>query len=116
VSQAPTNFGPIAFTLTQPTAGKAVLRLEPAFTTAPKEIVVHLPWFVELHSATADGKVIQPSGGALLVAPGVKEIQLGWTIKANLPPLSYARTVADYKAEYARRYQFLMHGERVAKP
>jgi hypothetical protein len=115
VRQAPTNFGPIAFTLTQPAAGEAVLRLEPAFTAAPSQIVIHLPWFVDLSTATADGKPIQPVHGALAVSPGVKEIHLHWSVKANTPSLSYARAVEDYKAEYARRYQLLMHGEP-AKP
>ncbi len=112
VRQAPTNFGPIAFTLIQPAAGEAILHLDPAFTAPPKQIVVHLPWFVDLTSATADGKAIQPSNGALAVSAGVKEIDLHWTVKANTPALSYAQTVDDYKAEYARRYQQLMHGEK----
>jgi hypothetical protein len=29
--------------------------------------------------------------------------------------MSYEHAVADYKAEYARRYQVLMHGEPAAK-
>ena len=116
VRQAPTNFGPIAFTLTQPANGEAVLQLEPAFTAAPRQIVVHLPWFVDLTSATADGKAIQPAHGALTVAAGVKEIRLHWTVKPKTPPLSYARAVEEYKSEYARRYQILMHGEPAAKP
>jgi hypothetical protein len=33
-----------------------------------------------------------------------------WTVKPNTPQMSYDRAVADYKAEYARRYQTLMHG------
>ncbi len=33
----------------------------------------------------------------------------------NAPHMSYQRAVADYKAEYARRYQVLMHGETATK-
>jgi hypothetical protein len=116
VRQAPTNFGPIAFTLTQPAEGEAVLRIEAAFTSAPKQIVVHLPWFVELQSATADGKAVQPVQGALAVSAGAREIRLHWAVKASTPSLSYVRAVGDYKAEYARRYRLLMHGETAAKP
>jgi hypothetical protein len=115
VSQAPTNFGTMAFTLDQPSDQEAVLHLSPAFTAAPKQIVVHLPWFVTLQSATADGKAVQPVNGALAVSPTTKELRLHWTVKPDAPQMNYARTVEDYKAEYARRYQILMHGEPGAK-
>jgi hypothetical protein len=112
VRQAPTNFGPLAFTLTQPASGEAILRLEPAFTAPPKQIVIHLPWFVDLSSATADGKPIQPGKGLLAIPPNAREIHLHWTVQPGTPTLSYAQAVEEYKAEYARRYQQLMHGEK----
>lgn len=40
-----------------------------------------------------------------------KTVKLHWTVKANTPQMSYQRAVKDYEAEYARRYQILMHGE-----
>jgi hypothetical protein len=46
----------------------------------------------------------------LTVPPGTKEIRVHWTVKAGAPALSYKSAVEDYKAEYARRYQTLMHG------
>jgi len=110
VRQAPTNFGTVAYTLEQPSADHAVLRLEPAFTSAPKQIVVHLPWFVELKSATADGKLVDAHHGALVVTPETRRIELSWTVKPGTPQLSYEAAVAAYKAEYARRYEMLMHG------
>lgn len=115
VRQAPTNFGTLAFTLDQPSAGEAVLRLDASFTAAPQQIVVHLPWFVDLKSATADGKAIQATNGALAVSPGTKQVHLHWVLKPNTPSLSYDRAVKEYKAEYARRYQILMHGEAAGK-
>jgi hypothetical protein len=115
VSQAPTNFGPIAFTLDQPSDQEAVLHLTPAFTAAPRQIVVHLPWFVALQSATADGKVIQPTNGALAISPATRELRLRWTVKPASPRLNYSSAVDDYKAEYARRYQILMHGQPAAQ-
>jgi hypothetical protein len=113
VRQAPSNFGAVAFTLDQPSANEAVLHLNSAFTRPPQQIVVHLPWFVDLNSATADGKAIQAANGALVVAPDTREIHIHWSLKANTPDASYDRAVKDYKAEYARRYQILMHGEAV---
>jgi hypothetical protein len=111
VSQAPTNFGTVAFTLAQPADGEAVLRLNTSFTAPPKQVVVHLPWFVELKSATVDGKPASASRGMLAVGAEAKEIHLHWTIKADTPHLSYEQAVEAYKTEYARRYQILMHGE-----
>jgi len=113
VTQAPTNFGSVAFILEQPTAAEAVLHLNPAFTRPPQQIVVHLPWFVDLNSATADGKDLQAANSALAVSPGTRVIHIHWSLKPNAPYLSYDRAVKDYKAEYARRYQILMHGEAV---
>jgi hypothetical protein len=113
VRQAPSNFGAVAFTLDQPSAGDAVLTLNPVFTAPPQQIVIHLPWFVDLKSATADGKDLQAANGALAVSPGTKKVHIYWTLKSNASDLSYERTVKDYKAEYARRYQILMHSEAV---
>jgi hypothetical protein len=116
VRQAPTYFGPLGFTLEQTQAGQATLHLHTAFTTPPAAIVVHLPWFVDLESASADGKAVHPAQGALSIPAGSRTLELHWTVKANTPQLSYERAVAAYKSEYARRYDALMHGESVPKP
>jgi hypothetical protein len=88
-----------------------VLHLNPVFTRPPQNIVVHLPWFVDLNSATADGKAIQAANSALAISPDIKNLRIRWTLKPNAPRLSYDLAVKDYKAAYARRYQILMHGE-----
>jgi hypothetical protein len=112
VSNAPTWFGKVAFRLTQPAENEAVLTLTPEFDPAhaPKQIVVHLPFFMDVKSATVDGKPAHPTAGSLVVAPNAKEIHLHWTLRQDAPHLSYDRAVYDYKAEYGRRYQELMHG------
>jgi hypothetical protein len=111
VSNAPTWFGKVAFRLTQPANDEAVLTLAPEFDPAhsPEQIVVHLPFFMDVKSATVDGKPAHATGGSLVVAPSAKEIHLHWSLRPGAPHFSYDRTVADYKAEYARRYQELMH-------
>ena len=116
VRQAPTYFGTVDFTLTQPQAGQATLQLHTAFTTLPAAIVVHLPWFVDLESASVDGKPVLPAHGALTIPASSRNLVLHWTVKSGTPQLSYDRAVAAYKAEYARRYETLMHGERAPKP
>jgi len=115
VRQAPTWFGPIDFTLEQPQDGVAVLHLNAAFTAPPQAIVVHLPWFVDVKSATAEGKPIAPAHEQLSVSAATRTIELHWAVKPNTPQLSYDRAVTAYKAEYARRYQELMHGAPASK-
>ena len=92
-----------------------MLHLYPGFIAPPRQIVVHLPWFVELQSATVDGALVKASGGTLAVSAAAKEIRLRWNLKPNTPYLSYDRAVREYKAEYARRYRVLMHGPPAAK-
>lgn len=110
VAQAPTYFGTVAFTLDQPSAEEAVLRLDTGFSAAPKQIVVHLPWFVDLKDATVDGKPVKAVNDALTLPATAREVRLHWTVKPGTPQLSYAAAVDAYKAEYARRYNELMHG------
>jgi hypothetical protein len=110
VTQAPTYFGTVAMTLEQPEDGEAVLQLKTEFTHAPKQIVIHLPWFVDTKSATVNGTSVDAADGKLVVPPTAKEIRIHWTVKPGTRKLSYQRAVDDYKAEYARRYRELMHG------
>ena len=110
VKQAPTNFGEVAFTLEQPSNTEAVLHLDTHFTRAPKQLVIHLPWFVDVKSAMADGKRVDAAHNELVVSPTAKEVYLSWAVKADAPHLSYQRSVDAYKAEYARRYHELIHG------
>lgn len=111
VTQAPTYFGSVAFTLEQPSDEEALLHLRTVFTRAPQQIVLHIPWFVELKNATVDGKHIDAADGKLVVSPTAKEIRLQWTVKSDAQHLSYQAAVDAYKAEYARRYRMLMHGD-----
>ena len=109
--QAPTYFGEVAFTLEQPSADEAVLHLSTNFTKAPRQMVVHVPWFMALQSATADGKSLRALDGMLIVPAETREVRMRWAVKPDAPHMSYESAVAAYKAEYARRYAILMHGE-----
>ncbi len=110
VSNAPTYFGTVAYTLEQPTANDAVLHLDAQFTHAPKEIVLHLPWFMNVKSASADGKPVEVKNGALHLSADTKLARIVWEKSKETPPMSYQHTVEEYKIEYARRYNELMHG------
>lgn len=110
VSQAPTYFGEVGFQLTQPSADEARLQLDTHFTHGPKDLVVHLPWFMEVKSAEADGHALSPNAGVLTVPANTKEVRVHWSLRPDAPQMSYQKTVDAYKAEYARRYAILMHG------
>jgi hypothetical protein len=110
IRQAPTNFDPVGFTLVQPQEGVAMLHVDAHFSSPPAQIVVHLPWFMDLQSATADGTAVRPVDGAISVPATTKAIELRWSTKPGTEQLSYGRAVAAYEAEYARRYETLMHG------
>ena len=116
VSQTPTYFGTVAFTLEQPNDGEAVLKLHPQFDHAPKSIELHLPWFMQVSSVTVDGKPAAvaslESGTCVSIAPAAHEVHIHWSRKPGTPQLSYAQAVDAYKAEYARHYNELMHGTR----
>ena len=116
VSGAPTNFGKIGFRLEQPAENEAVLHIQAQFEAgrSPRSIVVHLPWFMEIKSATVDGRAATPVPGGLSIPPTAKVLQLQWTVKAGARKMSYERAVEAYKAEYAQRYELLMHGEKGA--
>lgn len=111
VKQAPTSFGTVAFTLHQPSDDAALLRIDASFGAAPKALAIHVPWFMDVDSATADGKPVAAKGGVIAVPAGTKEVRVKWHRAANTPALSYQHAVQNYEAEYARRYNLLMHGE-----
>jgi hypothetical protein len=111
VHKAPTYFGQVAFTLEQPSAFEAVLKIESNFTRAPKNFIVHLPWFMDVKSATVDGKPVQAKDGALTLPVSAHEVKISWALSRNTPVMNFAHTVEEYKTEYARRYNELMHGK-----
>jgi hypothetical protein len=110
VKDAATMFGTLDFELTSQSQG-AELRLKTAFNHAPGKLVVHVPWFVELHSVTVDGKPVQASGGEVKIPTDAKLVKFNWTLR-NVPAMSDAATVEAYKAEYAKRYlEYLTTGK-----
>ena len=51
----------------------------------------------------------------MLVPLGARQLELFGAIRPGTPALSYAQAVADYQAEYRRRWEhFRRTGERLA--
>jgi hypothetical protein len=109
-ANAPTNFGPLSFRL-QAAADALRLDLMGPTRNPPRQILVRIPWFFDLASATADGKPAAVSAGHVVVAPGTREVRLIGHTKPGTPALSYRQAVADYQREYRQRYeQYLRTG------
>lgn len=109
-SRVPTRFGQVSLRLEQPSADTAVLHLETHFTAPPAALVLHLPWFMRIQSAEADGKTIIVHNGVLTLPASTRKVTLQWTRAANAPTMSYQQAVDDYKAEYRKRYDAYVHG------
>lgn len=114
IREAPTSFGTLSYMLEQPAATEAILHLQSRFSAAPQQIAVHIPFFMTLASASVDGRSIAATRGALWLPANAKELRLHWSRSVATPNLSFAHAVADYEAEYARRYRLLMHGNEAA--
>ncbi len=110
VRNAPTGFGTVGYRLDVPTDTGATLTLSPAFTRPPHELVVHLPWFMDVQRVGADGRSVRVRGGAVAIPPDTRTVALRWRRRADAPSLSYDATVRNYEAEYRRRWDAWVHG------
>ena len=108
VERAPTTFGPIEFTLSMPTANRAVLTLNAHWQSPPRKLILHLPWFMQLDSVTAGGRILTAHNDAIELPTDTSSVTLLWHRRPDASAMSYAKTVASYKSEYARRYEHLL--------
>ncbi len=109
----PTEFGTISYTLRQPDNNSAVINISSQWRDAPAAIVVHVPWFMAVNSVTVDGKPAEVTGSKITLPADAKQVRIDWKRKADMADLSYKNTVADYKAEYRKRYDSYMSGEEM---
>jgi hypothetical protein len=109
VENAATYFGKIGFILRIVSTTEAKMEIHFAFDRGyePKQIVLHLPWFLNVTSASADGKPVPITSGSIELEPATREVTLNW-VRRSLPPdmpISYADAVERYKQEYKERYE-----------
>ncbi|MBU0609604.1 MAG: hypothetical protein KKI08_17085, partial [Armatimonadetes bacterium] len=113
VEDEPSAFGPVSLKLTAEERALTV-ELPQAFRSAPRSVFVRVPWFWELTAATADGQPVTPEGNAIAVPDGAQVLHLEGHLKPDTPTYSYEQAVADYKAEYWRRWEgFVRTGDRL---
>jgi hypothetical protein len=113
VHRADTVFGQINFDLQVLEVGRARIKLDNQWDHVPDRIVLHLPWFLPVPSVSVDGKNAALKDGAIVLPITAKEVELRWVVPGEaLPRLNYENSVADYRAEYKRRYEeFLRTGK-----
>ena len=107
VTGAPTYFGSLDFMLQMPDDKVAILKIDSRFEHPPKELVLHLPWFLEESSVVADGLPIPVAEGAAHLPATVREVRIVWSRRLPVN-MSFQRTVDSYKKEYRRRYEHLL--------
>lgn len=105
VQNVPTYFGKVSFTLSMPNDDEADLSLKTSYRDAPKQLVLHLPWFYTLDSAEADGKTIAARNSELILPIHTNRVILHWHRHAEEEQLSYDAAVNNYKREYQQRYE-----------
>ena len=110
VKQAPTDFGPVSYTLDATEEG-TTLKFEAQWLKAPAGLRFHIPWFVELRSAAADGKAVDVRNRVIELPSDVREVRFQWTCKGDTE-LSYrkgsnAMWIAIGKSSAARRSRTL---------
>jgi hypothetical protein len=71
-------------------------------------MVLHLPWFMQLDSVTAGGRILAAHSDAVELPADTSSVTLLWHRRPDASAMSYAKTVASYKVEYARRYEHLL--------
>lgn len=110
VADVPTEFGAVSYELEEPDDATAVLRIHPTWRDAPKELVIHLPWFMKVSDVTVDGRAASTTESAVAVPADAREVRIHWARVPGTPEMSYQQTVDAYKAEYRERYEKRMHG------
>lgn len=103
---SPTIFGEVSLDLQVLEAGHARIHLANRLDHIPGKLVLHLPWFLRVAGIEVDGNKATPQDRALVLPATAREIDLHWTaFDEGMPRHSYQKAVADYKAEYRRRYE-----------
>jgi F5/8 type C domain len=103
LKDAPTEIGPLSMEYQFHQDG-AELILDTHFRTDPLKLVLHLPYFVELESASANNTPLTVENGSLTLPVNTTSVSLKWQWLEKTTPFSFSRSVTEYKEEYARRY------------
>ena len=118
VDNASTIFGNFSVSLTPEKTG-AHSEWTGKSRNPPKEIVVHVPYFVYLQSVTVNGKTypVKDSGGLsrkgfpkigtdrIVLSPKTHTAEIAWQRNSRPDDASYQVFVENYKREFVRKYK-----------
>jgi len=107
IAKAPTDFGLISYTI-DATAKGATVRIEAQWRKAPASMRFHIPWFLDLREAKADGKVVEARDRVISLPADARQLDLKWKRNAS-PDLNYRKGVEIY----VDRYWKIQRGESI---
>lgn len=107
VTQAPTDFGPLSYTL-DTTATGATVKLDAHWRKAPQSLRFHIPWFMDLQSAKVDGQPLAAKDRVLELPATARLLDIRWTRNSS-PDLNYRTGVQ----RYVDRYWKIQRGETI---
>jgi hypothetical protein len=84
---------------------KLIVDFQHDWRTPPKRLLVRVPEFVETLAARVDGQAVPIDKGYIVVPLLAHRLELQWRNHAAQERMSFANTVADFKREYAGRYE-----------
>jgi hypothetical protein len=112
VHEAPTFFGTVNYRL-HARANGATVAFDNRWRSgvAPRSVVFHLPWFVDVKSAKVDGNTVPVVNGTVSLPLTAHTLDLGWSWREH-PDLSYATAVKSFLEKFYLRpaganYDFL---------
>jgi hypothetical protein len=113
VNGAPSAFGLVSLTV-EAAADRLTVSLPTALRNPPARLWLRVPWFLALEKVELDGQVMSPTDGEVLIPPGARQLVLHGARRSDVAAMSYEQAVADYQAEYRRRWEhFRRTGERL---
>lgn len=113
VLNAPTDFGKISYVLD---VYKDILKLNISadFKETPRNLIVHIPYFIEVDKVFIDGKLLKNNLKIrkINISPFSKEVVIHYKRNRDMK-MSYSEMVENYKKEYIQKYTEYM--ERLEK-
>jgi hypothetical protein len=111
VERAPTQYGDVGFTLTQPDDHSAGIALNMQWRQPPQAIWLHLPWFAKVSGVWVDGRLAAQKNGMVQIPADAHEVRIAWSRRPSTPDWSYDQAVQQYRQEYRRHWEIYMHGQ-----
>lgn len=98
VKNAPTDFGPLSYQI-HSRANGAEVTIQSNWRQSPDEIIFHVPWFLNITKAQADGKTLTVKDRQIHLPATTRQLSLAWNWIEH-PNVSYETGVKLYLDKY----------------